>query len=185
MYAPNAMHVEPRMIPDHLRGGYTGRKFKVAAVESVTIPEQAGTWDGGSRETFCFIEMSTGRVAAASDNVSAPWHESRRDRTYTLKPGYGVRAHSVFCGTDMGLTFYVHPSDAAALLPERVELTDLERKVLDIIGGIKSAYRNDEYRRHGINEAERGGALLSLFNKGLIDRRTAITVKGRNARKQA
>jgi hypothetical protein len=82
----------------------------------------------------------------------------------------------------MGLTFYVHPEDAVKLLPQQTsDLSDIERKVLKIIKGYKSAYRVDEARRQGVSEAQYREAMVTLQAQDLLDKRGAITTKGKNA----
>jgi len=107
----NAIYLDPNMIPAQLRGGYSGKKFKAVVCTEVTIRADAGLWSGGSRDTFRFVQLSTGDAIAASDNMSAPWDASRKDQHITLKPGFAVVEHSLFSGKDMGLTFYVHPDE--------------------------------------------------------------------------
>jgi hypothetical protein len=102
-------------VPKHLRGDYTGRKFRVQIVNSVTIPADAGVWGGGSREIYKAIRLDDG-VSVALGSTEAPWSLQRKDNTIMLQPGYAVVLHSHFCGTDMGLTFFVHPANAGKFL---------------------------------------------------------------------
>src|SRR5262245_1950085 len=104
----DSIYLEPNKIPHHLRGGYSGKKFKAVVTTTLTIPSHAGLWDGGSRDTFALVHLETGEARAVSDNMSAPWDKGRRDQKIELQPGFVVREHSLFCGKDMGLTFYVH-----------------------------------------------------------------------------
>lgn len=177
------IYLEPSQVPAHLKGGYTGKMFRAEVTETVTIPAQSGTWSGGSRETYQAIELATGKSIAASDNVSAPWDNTRSDRTIALRSGFAIVKSTMFCGKDLGLTFFVHPSDAVQLLPASDdEITPTERKVLAIIGGLKSGYRADYYRRAGIKDAELEAIKASLINRGYLNKAGAITTKGRNAR---
>lgn len=176
-------HLNPTDVPVHLKGLYAGKQFKIQVGERVTIPSTAGLWDGGSRETYRLVRLTDGAEIPASDNMSAPWDKARQDRVVTLESGVTVVKHSVFCGRDMGLTFFVHPNDAARLLPPSVDdLSDTERKVLNITSGYKSAYRADELRRQSVSPADHEAARASLIAKGLLNRAGAITVAGRNAR---
>ena len=176
------IHLEPRLVPAALRGAYAGKSFKAHVCESVTIPMTAGLWDGGSRDTYTIVRLGDNAALSGSDNMSAPWDKTRQDREITLTPGIAVVEHSIFCGKDHGLTFYLHPDNAAKLLPAPVEITAIEKAVLNIITGIKSAYRADEYRRARITPDQVTLAKGRLFDLGLINKAGAVTIQGRNAR---
>jgi hypothetical protein len=100
----------------------------------------AGLWSGGSRDSYQAIELATGKAMDAINHNAAPWNPERKEKTIALRPGYAVVEHSIFCGRDSGLTFYVHPDDAAKLLPAPVELTELEALVLNATATYKSSY---------------------------------------------
>ena len=67
------------------------------------------------------------------------------------------------------------------------DLTDRERKALDVIGGIKSGYRQDEFNRGGLGVyGPENPFIRSLAAKGLVKvtkRGVMITTQGRNARR--
>lgn len=191
----NTIYLEPAMVPAHLRGSYAGKMFKALVCESMTIPITAGLWDGGSRDKYYAIDFATGRQIELPGQMAAPWDTSRRDREITLQPGFAVVEHSIFCGKDMGLTFYVHPENAAKLLPAPVELTPHEKIVLEATASLKSSYggrdRYDMMRDQ--RDRDTGGfpsrhewdvAKQSLISKGLLNKAGAITVAGRNANKR-
>ena len=162
------IYLEANQVPNDLKLGYSGKSFKAEVCEKVYIPSYAGNWDSGSRDTYSAIELATGKSMAASNNYSAPWDKDRKDQHIALRSGFAVIRHSIFCGRDMGLTFYVHPED-------------IERKVLKIIKSYKSAYRVDEARRQGVSEAQYREAMVTLQAQDLLDKRGAITTKGKNA----
>lgn len=179
---PGPIHLDPNAVPEVLRGNYTGRKYQVQVTERVHIPTTAGLWDGGSRDTYRAIRIADGREIGLSDQMNAPWSAARQGREVILEPGVAVIRHSIIRGKDAGLLFYLHRSDAAPLLPAKVELTDLERKVLNIIGAIKSTYRRDAARRDSISDRDYDTAVESLRAQGLVNKAGAITVAGKNAR---
>lgn len=76
-----------------------------------------------------------------------------------------------------GATLYVHPSNLRLLLPAPPELSDLERKALCIIDHFIPAARLEPFAAWGINEE----TFALLRQKGLVTKRGAITVEGRNA----
>jgi len=84
------------------------------------------------------------------------------------------------------VTLYVNPADMSKLLPEKIELTDNEKIILKCTASYKSSYAN--IRDYRLYEARREGfngdieiVRAELRRKGLLDKRNAITVKGRNA----
>jgi hypothetical protein len=108
--------------------------------------------------------------------------------TVALEAGRAIVCHKVFCGKDMGLTIYVHPSNLAKLLPKPVELTGHEQTVLSYTASLKSSYGgisnyrfHEAHQRTGIILAEWDAAKQSLISKRLLNKRGAITTQGRNA----
>ena len=77
-------------------------------------------------------------------------------------------------------TLYLHPAAAPATLPDHVILTDPQYRVLEIVGTLVSSYRPEAYREAGIRRAELGTIIEALQEQGLLDRRRAITIRGRN-----
>jgi hypothetical protein len=194
------IHLEPAQVPAALRGGYQGKMFKARVCEEMTIPADAGLWSGGSRSTYRLVDMNSGATVEAVNHNAAPW-DGRGDRPVTLKPGYAVVVHSTFCGKDMGLTFYVHPANAAAMLPAPAELSPLDSIIIAYTAGRKSSYNGkDRYdmaqddHRHGWRDAEAmkdlpfptreewNAGKVSLAARGYLTKAGAITPKGRNAR---
>jgi hypothetical protein len=193
-----AIYLEPNKIPHHLRSGYNGKKFKAVVTTELTIPSHAGIWDGGSRDTYQLIHLETGKAVQASDNMSAPWNPARRDQHIKLEPGFAVVEHSQFCGKDMGLTFYVHPDNAAKLLPApAAELTLHETIVLAATVSYKSSYngrdrydmakttwnypwRASELKKPFPTRDEWDAAKAALAAKGLLNKAGAVTPAGRN-----
>lgn len=194
----NAIYLDANMVPATLRRGYDGKKFKAHVCEQMTIPMTAGLWDGGSRDKYSVIRLVDGAEISPISHNAAPWNSERRDVTVQLEPGIAVVEHSMFCGKDMGLTFYVHPSNAAALLPAPSgELTPHEKPVLIATRSFKSSYAGrdrydmmrDDYRCARTVQGDASypsreqweAAKTSLIGKGLLNKAGAITVAGRNA----
>lgn len=191
------VYLEPSQIPESIRSGYSGKRFKAIVCDSVFIPSYAGLWDGGSRTTYNAVELATGETRAASNNMSAPWDKDRRDQRIALRDGFAIISHSIFQGKDMGLTIYLHPNNAVAILPPKVELSPLERLVLEYTQGRKSSYNGrdrfdmlcDDLHysrdRKGLESiptrADWNAAKDSLISQGFLNARGAITNKGRNA----
>jgi hypothetical protein len=125
----------------------------------------------------------------------APWG-TRREIEVKLDNGKAVVEHSIHCGKDEGLTFYIHPSNAIGLIPAKVELTPYQRLVLVASHSLKSSYAGrDRYQMaQGEDHCTRAlngsdyptrdqwrEAQASLIAAGYLNRAGAITIKGRNA----
>ncbi len=186
----HTIHLEPTMVPAAMRGAYAGKQFKARVCETMTIPMTAGLWEGGSRDTFQVIRLDDGATVDAVQHNAAPWNAARRDIEVKLVPGIAVVEHTIFCGNDMGLTFYVHPDNAAKLLPAPVELTAFEQIVLNATAGYKSSYggrdryemAQGDYRGQAYpTRSEWDAAKQSLIGRGMLNKAGAITVSGRNA----
>jgi hypothetical protein len=91
----------------------------------------------------------------------------------------------------MGLTFYVHPDNAAKLLPAPTEVSEVDKLVLRATASYKSSYMGrDRYdmakndRRDGSpfpTRDEWNACKVSLACRGLLTKAGAITPAGRNA----
>jgi hypothetical protein len=189
------IHLEPSQVPATLRGTYAGYKYKVLVCESVTIPATAGLWDSGSRDSYQGVELATGKRYPLTMENEAPWG-TRRDIEVKLDNGKAIVEHSIFCGKDMGLTFYVHPSNAVALIPAKIELTPYQQLVLVATRRFKSSHNGRDRYQMANGDYECGQLLsdsdyptrdqwreaqTSLIAAGYLNKAGAITVKGRNA----
>jgi hypothetical protein len=189
------IHLEPSQVPTVLRGSYAGYKYKVLVCESVTIPATAGLWDQGSRESYQGVLLDTGKRFPLMMENEAPW-SSRREIEVKLNTNNAIVQHSIHCGKDYGLTFYIQPSNAVALIPAKIELTPYQHKVLIAASTLKSSYAGrDRYQMaQGEDHCTRAlngsdyptrdqwhEAQTSLIEAGYLNKAGAITVKGRNA----
>src|SRR5215475_5887334 len=126
----NTIYLEPDQVPAVLKQGYSGRKFKAVVATEVSIPMDAGLWSGGSRDLYSVVTLDDGMHLLPGQST-APWDKSRTERKIELSASVVVRNHSMFCGKDMGLTFYVHPDAATKLLPAPAPtLSQWEKMVL-------------------------------------------------------
>lgn len=196
------IHLDRNMIPAHLRRNYTGRQFAAIVTETTTIPALAGLWSGGTRDSYVIVRLADGAELPAPVHQGLhPDDKARRDTPIKLEPGIAVVRHTIFCGKDHGLTFYVHPADAAQLLPApSAELTPHESIVLKATTTYKASYgglsRYQLAKRDATGYAnhvkvpdgatfptpqEWETAKASLIAKGLLNKAGAITTAGRNA----
>jgi hypothetical protein len=188
------IRLDRNQVPSALRQGYNGNKFSVVICETVTIPADAGNWGGGSRETWSAVRIADGATVPVSDNMSAPWDSSRRDKVVTLTPDIAVIEHSIFLGKDVGLRIYICPAAAAPMLPAPVaELPPVEMLVLEYTSSRKSSYNGQDRCAMALNDqrwnknpitftrADWNVAKENLIGRGLLNKAGAITTRGRNA----
>jgi hypothetical protein len=84
---------------------YNGRKFTVEAAERVTFYDT--NWSGGTRSQYVAMtrDGKTGTFTAP-----APWVNRLEGQTVDLPEDVIIVKHSIFCGQDCGIRFYVHPN---------------------------------------------------------------------------
>lgn len=93
-----------------------------------------------------------------------------------LAPDEGIAVMDFWGDRYKHIDLYVHPQ---AYEPPQLlgpDLTDRQKKILAAIRSYTSAYRKELFRQHNVIPEE----LEALQSLGLIDRRNAITVMGRN-----
>lgn len=186
-----AIHVNRNALPAFLQSvhGYAGRRFQIESATSVNV--SGNYWDGGSRNYWGAVELATGREAQLQ--TANPLAGQGRPFETAVPVGVVVWEHTIFCGKDLGVTFYVHPDNLARLLPnatEQAELTEDEHMVLDFTAQLKSSYNGiNNYRfyeahiKTGITKVRWEAAKQALIERRLLDKRGAITVEGRNKRR--
>jgi len=182
--ASGEIYLEKEQVPPQLRGSYTGSKFKVKVTDSMSIPIDAGLWSSGSKDTYLIIRLADGKAISPPGQSSSPFSGTRQEVPVKLEPGIAVVEHTIFRGKDLGLTFYVHPSDVAKLLPDNStnDLSDDEKLVLHCIKSFTSSYRKQEFSRLS-NKSEKvwNNLLDDLKAKGLVAKNGSITMSGKNA----
>ena len=163
---------------------YKGRTYTL----STNVPSQLNSyWDGGSKDSYIFYELSTGKTFHVATNHPFFERENPRDLK-ALPPGVILVCHSIFCGKDMGITIYADEMSLAPLLPPKTDVTDDERIVLTYTARLKNTYggeTNIRYRNAkrdtGISPERWNAAKSQLIGKGLLRKNGAITPQGRNA----
>lgn len=165
---------------------YTGRRFKLHVSDAPI--NCASCWDGGSRSFFRFVNLDTLSVSEEVPSKSAFGHKIAGIDCLLIPPGFVCLEHSMFMGRDNGITIHVPPESAAPMLPAPIVLTPCEKIVLVATLGLKPTHRGvkdfryvESHIQTGIMRNEWDEAVYSLMNRGLLDRRGAITPKGCNA----
>lgn len=180
----DAFHVSRNDVPPVLLRafpGYTGKKFEVRRKERVSL--SGAYWDGGSRSEYRAVHLDTGEVSAADSKLQNPLTPGYKVPTIDIPPRVCIVKHSIFCGKDMGLTFYVNPSDAVSMLPPSVELTEAEQICLYFTLTRKSSYNGrNRQQMSGLPLSAWEQAKANLIARGLLSKSGAATVNGKNAR---
>ena len=91
---------------------YSGRRFRIEFTDKVSVHDT--NWGGGTCNAYVVLNANgnTNRVT-----VPAPWLNLVEGKTYPLGPDVLVIVHSIFCGKDLGIIIYAHPSHLPKWLP--------------------------------------------------------------------
>lgn len=164
---------------------YVGRKYRLTVRNDVPL---VGTYrEGGSKSDYVAVHLDTGNMTPACAGVESPF-TAPRAASVTLPPRTVIVAHHVSCGKDCGLEIFIRSEDAAPMLPVSCDdLTPDHHVVLEYTRSLKpshagiSDYRYHEARRErGISRAAWDLARSELIERRYLDRRGALTTKGRN-----
>lgn len=163
---------------------------------NVNVAEQAHI-SGGGHYWFCNmngpdgVEVIPQYVSGNEDIISSPLMERQLycGGDLTLAPGVMVLKRSTM-GCSQFFTLWCHPSDInQGLLPTKIDLTLAEKIVLQATCSLKNTYGGrtnirfheaNEYT--GISQRAWDAAVAALTAKGVLDKRGAVTVEGRNVR---
>jgi hypothetical protein len=93
---------------------YKGRKVTVEFTDKVHIHDT--NWSGGTHSDW--IVMRTTDVRPIPE--FAPWANPVEGKVANITPEFLIVEHSYFCGKDMGIRIYAHPTYAPKLLGRQV-----------------------------------------------------------------
>lgn len=181
------IYLDPKQVPDYLRGGYTGRQYQAKISDTVYLTDTS--WGGGSRSTYQFVDLATGARKPVPGNPDPyQFGGDMEGTTVEIPVNCAVVEHSIFCGKDMGLTFHLHQCDAQKLLPAPDLLTMAEQIVLaatrtykNTYGGKSNIRYHEASRETGIEEHDWETAKKVLISRNLLNKAGSITVSGKNA----
>mgnify|MGYP001610302468 CR=1 FL=1 len=94
-----ARHIVSKTFPN-----YTGRKFKVAFVDSITFHDT--NWGDGTRNYYAAIAPDGKEINL---EVPAPWKNFFEGTTHLMPENALIVCHFIFCGHDRGITIFAHP----------------------------------------------------------------------------
>ena len=91
---------------------YNGRKVKVSFTDKVYVYDL--NWSGGTRNEYKILSVN------GIDSVPspAPWDNPFEGTTISMTSDMMVVKHAYFCGHDLGITIYAHPSYAPKWLTD-------------------------------------------------------------------
>ncbi len=93
---------------------YKGRTYRVEFTKEVYLSDTY--WSGGTRSWYVAIQMQGGQVSSLPS--FAPWDNPVEGKRVELPKDIVIAEHAYFCGKDMGVTFYAHPSRKKLLTKE-------------------------------------------------------------------
>jgi hypothetical protein len=165
---------------------WKGKKIEVRPF--IGPMDLASGWSGGTRSDFVMINISTGATAEVPENGTI----ARRPvgELKSLPINCMLVEHTIFCGTDCGLTIYVNPENLNKFVTGGDDLGLDHHIVLTATANLKSSYAGiSNYRFHeasretGITAERWETAKSFLISNSYLNKAGAITDKGRNARK--
>lgn len=165
---------------------YHGHTFKLEIRSHIRLT--GAYWSGGSKSDYALYNTDINKAVSLPD---APFlqHSQLHETDIEIPQNFIIVEHSIFCGKDSGITFYVSPKANTHLLPGKSpELSRNERIVLYATRLLKSSYAGiSNYRYHeanretGISLADWNSTKQTLINKGMLNTAGAITNSGKNA----
>jgi len=164
--------------------GYNGRKLEVKAFKE---SELLSYWSGGSRTYFTFYNLVSEERVEIVQNGTA--FDGQRYSINDLPDNIVMVETKIFRGKLSGCTIHVRQDQISPMLPDKqISISDNERLVLQYTRSYKSSYagiKNFRFyqanRDNGITLESWNTAKQSLIDKKLLNKRGAITSKGKNA----
>ena len=190
------LHVEIKELPQTVRDvlkelKYGKRDIAVDVGTSFSIADSGGS---GERAFWCIVNIATGQHHVewgswGGSNMFNPRNPVDLDnRPKPLPPGAVVIKGHIGDGPTYA-RIIAHPENVKLLAAPKDEseaLTEAEQKALNVIGGIKSGYRADEFRHQGLGSYGPANPVIqSLAAKGMISVTgvgISITTKGKGSR---
>ena len=176
--ASEAMALVRRAYPDCTKNCVT-----IYPCDENTEHNCASYWDSGYRDYFMFVELATGQQKQAPQQSMFDRKVEGLDKVKLPRGTVIVVQH--FMGTGKSVSIRMRQEDLnPTFLPlPSPELSEAEKRCLYYTRSRKSSYGGiKEFRRHeaGMSVEAWDAAKASLLTKGLLDKRGALTVNGRN-----
>ncbi len=192
------IHLTPQEVPDNLKvvfdaleipgEKYRTTKFSFEVTDTIELINT--NWSGGSKNDYVAINLQTGETKPMIDR--RPWPQNQSPiPPAKLPPNWAVAKRSTFRGKNMGVTFYINPENAPKTLPSpEKEGGGLEKDQQIVLiatrsfkpsyGGVSNYRYQEANRKTGITPERWNAAKEALIASGHLNKRGAITPKGRN-----
>lgn len=150
---------------------FTGKSCKVEVYKPI-VP--ASYWSGGYRDYYALVRLNdSDEVLPVRENGSGFVRDTGvlpniPKETALIKFTLGPRCSA---------TVFVNPENMPAALPDSLELSTIEQTTLNAIRCFKASYRREWL---ALRDIMLDKVIPSLYEKGLVNKAGAITVKGRN-----
>lgn len=92
---------------------YRGRTFSVRFTDTFTFHDT--NWGGGSKNDYVLVTID-GQVKNVVPGV--PWDNAIEGKTTVIPPSGMIVEHTIFCGHDLGIRFYLNTCHAPKWLGE-------------------------------------------------------------------
>ena len=124
---------------------YNGRKLKINhGCEKISMRSY---WSDGSRNYFVVLRLQDNKFLNVP--VGHPFFNNLTGvDDWMIQEGFVVVEHTIFCGKDLGLTIHTPSTTQFLLSGEKIELTRVQKMVLEWIVGLTSAGRQDSMMRY-------------------------------------
>ena len=192
------IHLTPQEVPDNLKvifdvleiPGEKYRTTKFAFEITDTVQLINTNWSGGTKNDYIAVNLQTGESKPMIDR--RPWPQNQGPLPPAkMPPDWAIAKRSTFRGKNMGVTFYIHPDNAPRTLPSPEEEgsgLDKDQQIVLIAtrsrkpsyGGISNYRYHEANRITGITPERWNAAKEALIASGHLNKRGAITPKGRN-----
>jgi hypothetical protein len=189
------VHVLVRDLPEPLQRAlkevrYNKLDIGIQSASQVAPTEGSAAFDG-NRGYIVVVDLASGHYKVHLGAWGGASAFDQRQVDLDQRPQSIPHNGAVIVGEYGGRGSFAHikvnPSNLQGILPRPAEeIDDREAKALSTILGLKSGYRADEFRRHGLGEYAPGNPLIrSLAAKKFLklDSRggISVTIEGKNA----
>lgn len=92
------------------------RKRNVTLRESNCVTLMNLNWDGGSRDTYTLVDLTTRTTTPLGNSMAAPWDNSDEGRKVDIPQGFAVVRTGTFCGKPATMNITFNSADASIII---------------------------------------------------------------------